>query len=627
MAISSYNRIKIIQYVNDGQLGCLSYPMMLRQLGKGKKPTDEEFLEFFTDQSIENFKKDTIYNKTVAKYISCVLFFLARLLKASKEVDSHLIDKIRCINDYYKEYLEKNNLDKDETIEEYLNDLNTILDNKFKSSNSDTSIKEYLEEIKKLKKEINDLNDTITIHLATIKSLEKKEATKDNSLIKAQEKANKLNGENIVLNKKIKELEKEIKRLEKQIRELLSKIEVLEKDKEESNNDINSVREELNNALSRINELNTLYNDALSKLEEKDKIIDGYKTREDEKKELIFKVEQGKEKDKLIDEKILMFIAEGSKSINELITYLQRFGYDLSKNEIREHLNNIRTRFNIDSTNFIEEVKYGIKEPGVSTNGIFDINIGDKNNFEFILTSDWHLDDKLDESIIKEIRLLHDYCLNRGINFIVDGGDLFFKNCNRIKDNYSSLINSDYIVRNAISMIPYNEGIYHAVLGGNHDRDILRCGVDPIKRICDEREDFINLGYDHSRICFNGSRSILSSLGLHHFNMRFKEPTDDRGYNTIDIRKNLETYYSERGLDGSYIDLLGHIHRSSLNVDDGICIIPSYFKDRVSNGFFRVKVFFDDERNIKQMIFVPVIKNYSKLIEVTEIPYVKKLSK
>jgi hypothetical protein len=178
-------------------------------------------------------------------------------------------------------------------------------------------------------------------------------------------------------------------------------------------------------------------------------------------------------------------------------------------------------------------------------------------------------------------------------------------------------------------MIPRAEGIYHAVLGGNHDRNTVRYGFDPIGMLCDAREDFINLGYTHSTVSLNGFCNLFGKFDIHHpetfdFSIYLKDDTIDfdllNGY--------LDGIYAKQGRsrDDSYIDIFGHTHKSQFNYPGQYCYIPSYFEGKGKRGACHLRIYFDEETDIKYMVFMPMAYN-DKLVKGTEIIYEKVLKK
>ena len=62
MAITPVDKIKIIKYLKDNPIGEIYYLDLCNALGKKCRIKDIEFLEFFVDSVIKEFKKDD--NKT-----------------------------------------------------------------------------------------------------------------------------------------------------------------------------------------------------------------------------------------------------------------------------------------------------------------------------------------------------------------------------------------------------------------------------------------------------------------------------------------------------------------------------------------------------------------------------------
>ena len=132
-------------------------------------------------------------------------------------------------------------------------------------------------------------------------------------------------------------------------------------------------------------------------------------------------------------------------------------------------------------------------------------------------------------------------CEKKGINLIINLGDFFGFRTENISD-YDKYIEGRELVTYLANYFPKREGIYHAILGGNHDEDSLKYGYDSIDLLSKEREDIINLGYTHALVTFNGVKSPLSSLLLHHIDRRIKDPVSYKEYDETDYKGYLDNY-------------------------------------------------------------------------------------
>ena len=80
------------------------------------------------------------------------------------------------------------------------------------------------------------------------------------------------------------------------------------------------------------------------------------------------------------------------------------------------------------------------------------------------------------------------------------------------------------------------------------------------------------------------------------------------------------------GREDSYIDIFGHMHTSQFNYSDGYCFVPSYFEGGSKRGACHLRIYFDEDTDIKYMVFMPLTIT-DRLIKNTEIIYEKRLTK
>jgi hypothetical protein len=320
-------------------------------------------------------------------------------------------------------------------------------------------------------------------------------------------------------------------------------------------------------------------------------------------------------------------IVDGA-SINGLISGLRSKGFVTGKDEVYELLRRIKSKINIETNSFSVIPNYRIVSPKVAEDGSFQITVpvGCKY-FDVMLVGDFHIKD-IDYKVLKGFDMLSDYCSKNGINLILNVGD-FYQGTTGLPIEYGNAVSNYKIVEKSISMIPYAPGIYHAVLGGNHDKNMTRYGFDPIGMLTDAREDFISLGYTHSTIALNGFCNPIGCFDIYHPDS-FGFPVDLKSEELdLDIVRNyLKSIYRKqrRSREDSYIDIFGHMHSSQFNYSDGYCFVPSYFEGGSKRGACHLRIYFDEDTDIKYMVFMPLTIT-DRLIKNTEIIYEKRLTK
>jgi hypothetical protein len=178
---------------------------------------------------------------------------------------------------------------------------------------------------------------------------------------------------------------------------------------------------------------------------------------------------------------------------------------------------------------------------------------------------------------------------------------------------------SSRVLERMIEDFPYDKNIVHALLGGNHDYNLLSYGVDFVDSLAKARTDFVNLGYEHASVNFSPKSKIM----LHHMDIKVADSFGKDEYKVDDLIHKIKSYYKINNLNRSdyYIDLLGHFHKSSLDLVNGIGLVPSLFKDRVFDGAWHLRLYFNADKSIKHIVVIPLIRNDKKLVPNGEINY------
>lgn len=325
-----------------------------------------------------------------------------------------------------------------------------------------------------------------------------------------------------------------------------------------------------------------------------------------------------KDRELKIDEAIIMLILDNDNTIVEFKQSLKSIIGEVSEDEIYSSLKRLQSRYSFSTsmdTNF--NPIYKLAKPEYTTNVSMDFDVN--GAIDMIAISDLHMSDFSKEEV-KTINYIYDYAAKNNIKTIINLGDLFDFKSFTDSDRYNDFRKNNDMIEAAIKSMPYDKNIHHLLMGGNHDKLIL--GVDSIKALCEERNDFINLGYDHAKLQFGND-----SIYLHHINSKFQESLQNESYANQGLVDSLKHYYDQVGIsrDKSHLDLLGHIHKSSISVSDGYALIPSLNKDRFCNGAWHLKIYFDKMKNISNIVFIPLIFNPKVQIN-TEIVY-KKIKK
>ena len=606
MALTGVDKVKLNKYLKEHANGDIYYIDMCDYLGKRGKISDVEFLDFFTESAVLEFRKDTkISMKQVSKYISVIDSFLGWVHESGSEVSEETLDKIRSLKEFYFEYVERTEGCIDvEFNDNYLVPLMEKIDALYPVDDNyeAESVSNYINKIAELEK-------TIKVLERELDELRRKSDSLESSSQKKDEQLDTLKEEKVSLGREVKAKNKEIEELSGTIESLKVKISELQT----LLDDITSDRDALVCYKVQFDEVS-------SQVAELTKTINAYKKEKN-------KAEKQKQKDEKIESLIYQKLIVQDCSLDDLLRAVDEAGIKTSSEEVSRLLKQMKSKINIDSSRFSTSPRYKIVKPKVMQDGTFTVDVpyGCKH-MDIMLVSDFHIKE-IDGKTLNSYDILLDYCTNNNINLILNLGD-FYNGFSVVPLEYHNAVKNYKLTEEAIEKLPKADGIYHAVLGGNHDRNIANYGFDPIKMMADEREDFIDLGYFHSTVLLDGTLGVHGSFDLHHpEEFDFPISIDDEaiiGY----MDGYLNDMYKGHGRDrnDSYIDIIGHTHRNQFNYSGGYCYIPPFLSGPGKKGASHLRIYFDEETGIKYMVFMPLSYN-TKLVKNTEIVYQKILSR
>lgn len=606
MALTTVDKIKITSYLKTHAVDDIYYLDLCDAIGKRGKIEDIEFLEYFTDSVAKEFRKDEkISIKQLTKLIFIIDNFLHWMKEEGKEIPDNVLDVIRSFEELYDDYLNRNNFDidlefTDDVIGQVLKTVNELYPTK---EIGGESLGKYINKIA----ELEDTVKTLTRELAEAKRLY---ALLEETHAKTSEKLDVTERSLIESGRESRGKSKEIVTLSETIDALNEKIERLERDLESERVNVEfykTFKEECESLTNEVTRLKKVIEDDLT-----------------EQTKLAAKRAQDSQAEAIIYQQLLF---DGA-NIEAILRNLKSNGIVTDRADVYSLLQRIKSRINVTNNTFSFSPSYKIVSPTITQDGEFKIDLpAGVKYYDVMLVSDFHIKD-IDSKVLAGFDILNNYCANNGINLILNLGD-FFHGTPGHTFEYEYAKANYQVVEKSISLIPRTEGIYHAVLGGNHDRNTVKYGFDPVKMLCEGREDFINLGYIHSTIALNGFYNPLGRFDIHHPDT-FDFPIDlnDDGIDMVDLNGYLDNIYTEQGRsrDESYIDIFGHTHKSQFNYPGGYCYIPSYFEGKSKRGACHLRIYFDEETDIKYMVFMPLSFN-DKLIKTNEIIYQKSLKK
>lgn len=600
MPITTVDKIKIAKYLKETPIDYLRYAQMCGYLAKKVKIKDDEFLAFFVDSVVNEFRKNgKISIKQVTKYVAIVGVFLEKIHEDGVEVDEKVLDSIRSFEDYYDEYLNRTDYDIDlEFTDGVLASVLKIVNELYPTTANNESLVQYLNEIDDLKQKLERLQKEFDDLTARYAFFRKEFDSKTQCL-------NEKKAENSNLKTTITNKDREIEQLKRKIDGLKSLLEQAKTD------------------LGYYKPFEASYEAAMAEIVKLSEQVESRNLQEQEraKNEEIEEIVASLIYEKLLEEKV------DTKVLVDFVNSKEE--ENLSKQRIYSILNGLRRKINIETGSFLAAPSYQIVAPKIVENGLFTIDVPyDSEYYDILLVSDFHLTE-IDDKVLKGFDAINNYCVNNKIDIVMNLGDFFEGIVGNKQGDYETVMQNYRLVEKAISLIPRADGIYHAVLGGNHDKSLLKYGYDPIGMLTQEREDFINLGYTHSTIVLNGFNGILGQFDIHHphtFDLPLTSQNKSiEGDNLLLYLNELHNSLS-RCRDDSSIDILGHTHEIHFNFPDSYCYVPAYFVGKNKRGAWHLRVYFDDNSCIKNMLFMSLTGD-NKLIKNNQLVYKKVLSR
>ncbi len=611
------DKIKLNGVIQKG-VKSLHYDVIRATLSK--KVSDEEIILYLYENIDKFLSSDDELPKRFSTWVYMIVMILVYHTLQKMDLDSSCFEKLETIRNKYLDYLKRTGKEKDINLYKLLEDMGKVLINyhleidgingskdmghleNLDKGSADNSRKEELllkEEIESLKKDISTLEEKV---ISLTKILEKKESSITRLQKDRKEKIRTIKD----LKDLIEEQKKNLKDYERIKRELERQLKQATLKGEEYDSlclQVQALEKELENCqtlLKHVQEENVQYIN--------------------EKKDSIIILEEEKSLDSLIIQELTK--NPNGVTMEYLVNQLKR-----DREVIYQRLQILSRQYNIISPNkacFPFRYRFCRSLYAIYKNFFIDIEPS-ATSLDLVFVSDYHIK-VVDDAFQYRMDILYNYCIKNNVHLIINAGDFF-------SDAYYEQI----IKKENISLVvgrmeqfclkhPYDSSITQAIMGGNHDLTYLENGVNLIQSLAEKREDFIDLGYKHAFIHFGNDKGTYHSVALHHPNLKCESHIEDDFYHTQELFDLVGDYdsYEGRSADDFYVDLLGHFHRMSIDTVNGICSLPSLFKDRVQNGACHLKIYFDKEQRITNIVFIPLILLSEQLIAVNEINYQKK---
>lgn len=604
MALEVVDKMRIGKYLKTTALDDLYWGGFFENVRKDKY-SDYDVLVFLVDSFLTKISSASVTSeKLLMKYLVYInnFFWWAN---EKKQPAIQVEAKIRVLEEKYLEYVERTGQEKSETIITTIKNMIELIDDEFgkEEETKEGEVSKYVASILEMEATIKDLTAQLDEARRTIATLEK---SKSDSSKKSKKNEDSLVG----LKTKVKEYEELIEALKKELKTIEEATSVVKSDYDSLVVKFNAAVEQRDSLVVELKETKKTVDSQtrkIAKLEKKEE--DRIKEIEAGKSKLAFEIE--------LDDKITSMLFTGQYTVDQIVKKLNRKDGEYTVQDVSESLERIKLKLSILNPKAITyPQEYGICAPGVKTHTNLSLNAkGDVLDILFI--SDLHVTE-VTNKVIKRMNAVYEYCAHNGIKYIMDLGDLFDLTRNSLfnAETYSEhqkLL--DAIARH----FPQDDNIVHFVLGGNHDRNATAFGLDSIEELASRRKDIVSLGYSHSTLGINGNKNN-ELIGLHHPNGWVVDTIDDFDLGASRINNYLES--SCNGLDRNYIDLFGHFHASRLDTVNGFASLPSLFYDKERSGAWHVKVYLDENKNIKHIVFIQLLAE-KELYKVSEVGYQK----
>lgn len=565
-----------------GDIDRISYNSLVKNK-KGELYDDNSVLKHIIDTLKAELKKDPLNDNLILK----CFFAIEKILYYSENLVESIKLECNSIKSEYEKVCEERNY-QNEAINNIIKNLDkvqgTAVASKIKSL--DNKLPEL--EIKKETKETNDKEIKRLTKL--LESNQKKLEKKETQLNETKTELKNIRNEKKLLEKENSSLKKEKLNNEKKITTL-----------EENNNNINSLYKLVVDA--SLDDNKTIDNQKLE-LEALKEELENYK-----------KIEADNRTNEIIKNEMLEFVITTKIRNNNLINLMME-KYSKTEEEITQLFNQIVYENNLDiSVMFNDGIIYratNIYEP-YSNN--LSIEIGDNRSLDILFSSDYHI--TKGNALSNKFDKMLEYCVKENIGLNINLGDTFEFSYYGV----NSYIKNKECIHNVAKNFPKDNSVKHLILSGNHDRRMGYLGIDSIRELCKERDDMFYIGNECKTLYFSNQDYIKL---LHPGD--FPLPTIKNGfvYQYKDsILECINKYYSnENNERNSYIDIVGHFHRGIYNEMDGYYILPSLTYDNVNDGAVHAKIIFNEDKSIKEIIFIPLIFN-NGLQPTNEIIYTK----
>ena len=635
--ISVVDGNKLAKYVNSVSIDKFSVTMLLKTLNSGKKKYDiESIIEYLVSLVYNKLNnRSPISNNQLGKYLYAINKIFEAYNGAKVYLGEDIISKASLLEEIYINNRNMTGKDGDEILIDYFEETKKLIDDNENFKNLKEEPKEERKEDKEVKEaevkeesktecdalvaslqaKVNLLEEELMDYKRAINTSSKQNATDEKEINKLNQKINKLKNDLTNARKEVKKIDKEKQELEKKANKKDDRISALNKTIDEyalKIEEMNSIIENISKEKETLQNINNGKDIEIISLKEEIRLNE----------EKLLSVNNQTSQSELLDDYILNLLFTKKMSLNNIYNVLLKSEFDVSKDDILASLKRINNTINVQPAIAFEK-KFGIVEPAYRTNAIINFPNHSKS-LDVVFLADYHYDAGETSGYLQEkLNSVYDYCVTHKIKNIITLGDIIDnKNIPTgiSKENYE--IVKDFL-KDFDRILPYDVGIKHFMLGGNHDKGFLKFGIDPIEDLAFEREDTISLGYSNAYIFFGGS----DVLGLHHEGIPRESFVPDLIESGNEAKDFLETAYQNARVNIAerYLDLFGHFHKGRIDILNSYGIVPSLNADRNTDGAWHLKFDLDSSGRINYIIIYSLVFGRSKEIQVANETVYKKI--
>lgn len=292
-------------------------------------------------------------------------------------------------------------------------------------------------------------------------------------------------------------------------------------------------------------------------------------------------------------------------SLVDLQNKLRMEGIFYSLEDIRAFFEKMAKRYTLRIEKGFKPT-YELQEANFPTDQVFTLE--NHGVLKLIFVSDYHLR-KIDKMQQNQIDNLYNYCHQNNIRTVINLGDFY-----SFWDKKPTFSEVENILDDTIKNYPKDDEIQQGILIGNHDRPFIggKRTLDLMETLSKERSDLISLGWQHAHLNIGSS-----FVGIHHVPRRFIYDKNDLSQL---YRYTKDYYESDNNVTHeSVLDCFGHFHIDCLSFNRNILSVPSFFKDRVQNGFYELDFYLNSLNQIETIIFKPFLVQNGNFIKKEEI--------